>query len=45
MLTATGMRKWGLAMGVGRRALLADQIGGRPTPWAETFDSWRRLRR
>ena len=41
MLTATGMGKWGLAMGVAAGRLLADQIGGRPNVWAETFDPRR----
>jgi nitrite reductase/ring-hydroxylating ferredoxin subunit len=41
MLTATGMGKWGLAMGVAAGRLLADQVGGRPNVWAETFDPRR----
>ena len=35
---ATGMRKWGLAMGVSAGEILADSIDGRAHPWAEVFD-------
>jgi glycine/D-amino acid oxidase-like deaminating enzyme/nitrite reductase/ring-hydroxylating ferredoxin subunit len=41
ILTATGFRKWGLANGTAAALMLADQISGRPNPWAETFDSVR----
>jgi len=39
--TATGMRKWGLAMGVTAAELLRDAITGRENPWAGLFDSNR----
>lgn len=41
VLTATGMRKWGLAMGTAAGRILADRISGRPNPWADTFDPMR----
>jgi Rieske Fe-S protein len=41
--TATGFRKWGLAMGTAAAELLAAQIAGREHPWAELFDP-KRLR-
>jgi glycine/D-amino acid oxidase-like deaminating enzyme/nitrite reductase/ring-hydroxylating ferredoxin subunit len=34
---ATGFMKWGLATATFGARLLADAIGGRPSPWAETF--------
>jgi Rieske Fe-S protein len=40
-LTATGMHKWGLAMGATAGRMLADRIGGRINAWAQTFDPWR----
>ena len=41
ILTATGMRKWGLAKGVAAARILADRIAGRGNPWGSTFDPWR----
>jgi glycine/D-amino acid oxidase-like deaminating enzyme/nitrite reductase/ring-hydroxylating ferredoxin subunit len=41
ILTATGMRKWGLAMGTAAGSILADLALGRDNDWAETFDPWR----
>jgi glycine/D-amino acid oxidase-like deaminating enzyme/nitrite reductase/ring-hydroxylating ferredoxin subunit len=41
MLTATGFRKWGLAMGTAAAGILADAIGGRENPWAATFSPLR----
>ena len=41
VLTATGMRKWGLAMGTAAARALADSVAGRATRWGETFDQWR----
>ena len=39
--TATGFRKWGLAMGTSAARLIADGIQGRDNPWAEAFNSNR----
>jgi glycine/D-amino acid oxidase-like deaminating enzyme/nitrite reductase/ring-hydroxylating ferredoxin subunit len=36
--TATGFRKWGLAMGVASAEILTDAILGRDNPWRELFD-------
>ena len=41
VLTATGMRKWGLAMGTSAAAMLADRISDRDNPWAKVFDPMR----
>jgi Rieske Fe-S protein len=41
VLTATGMRKWGLAMGVAAGSILADRTLGRENEWIEAFDPWR----
>jgi glycine/D-amino acid oxidase-like deaminating enzyme/nitrite reductase/ring-hydroxylating ferredoxin subunit len=41
VLTATGMRKWGLAMGTGAAGVLADRVMGRKNPFSETFDPMR----
>ena len=41
VLTATGMRKWGLAMGVAAGQMLADEALGRENEWAATFDPRR----
>jgi glycine/D-amino acid oxidase-like deaminating enzyme/nitrite reductase/ring-hydroxylating ferredoxin subunit len=41
ILAATGMRKWGLAMGTSAAAILADRIAGRDNRWADTFDPMR----
>jgi len=41
-LVATGMHKWGYALGTASGAILADTILARENPWAETFDAWRR---
>jgi glycine/D-amino acid oxidase-like deaminating enzyme/nitrite reductase/ring-hydroxylating ferredoxin subunit len=40
-LTATGMSKWGLAMGTAAARMLADQARGREHEWAARFDPWR----
>jgi glycine/D-amino acid oxidase-like deaminating enzyme/nitrite reductase/ring-hydroxylating ferredoxin subunit len=37
-LTATGFRKWGLAMGTSAAAILADQALGRENRWGRSFD-------
>jgi glycine/D-amino acid oxidase-like deaminating enzyme/nitrite reductase/ring-hydroxylating ferredoxin subunit len=42
VLTATGMRKWGYALGTASAAILAEAVQGREHRWAETFHSWRR---
>jgi glycine/D-amino acid oxidase-like deaminating enzyme/nitrite reductase/ring-hydroxylating ferredoxin subunit len=39
--TATGFRKWGLAMGAAAAELLAAQIAGREHPWTSLFDPQR----
>jgi glycine/D-amino acid oxidase-like deaminating enzyme/nitrite reductase/ring-hydroxylating ferredoxin subunit len=41
VLTATGMRKWGLAMGTAAARMLADEITGQPNEWAAVFDPRR----
>src|SRR5215210_2653479 len=41
VLTATGLRKWGLAMGTAAAGMLADLVAGRETLWAETFTPMR----
>jgi glycine/D-amino acid oxidase-like deaminating enzyme/nitrite reductase/ring-hydroxylating ferredoxin subunit len=41
VLTATGMSKWGLAMGTAAARMLADQALGREHEWAGRFDPWR----
>jgi glycine/D-amino acid oxidase-like deaminating enzyme/nitrite reductase/ring-hydroxylating ferredoxin subunit len=41
ILTATGMRKWGLAMGSSAGSILADRILGRENPWSDSFDPLR----
>lgn len=41
VLTATGMHKWGYALGMASASILADGILDRENPWAETFDAWR----
>jgi glycine/D-amino acid oxidase-like deaminating enzyme/nitrite reductase/ring-hydroxylating ferredoxin subunit len=41
VLTATGLRKWGLAMGASAASMLSDRIMGRENPWAEAFDPMR----
>jgi glycine/D-amino acid oxidase-like deaminating enzyme/nitrite reductase/ring-hydroxylating ferredoxin subunit len=41
ILFATGMRKWGLAMGAASARILADSMLGRDNPWADTFDPRR----
>ncbi len=40
-LTATGMKKWGLAMGTAAGEILAGRVLGRESEWADTFDPWR----
>jgi glycine/D-amino acid oxidase-like deaminating enzyme/nitrite reductase/ring-hydroxylating ferredoxin subunit len=41
VLTATGMRKWGLAMGSSAASILTDNVLGRENPWADRFDPMR----
>ena len=41
VLTATGFRKWGLAMGTAAAGILADQVLGRENSWAGTFSPMR----
>lgn len=41
LLTATGMGKWGMAMGVAAGRMLADRVAGRGNVWADHFDPWR----
>ena len=41
ILTVTGLRKWGLAMGAGAAAMLRDRIAGRDNRWADLFDPAR----
>lgn len=41
VLTATGMRKWGLAMGTTAARMLSDTALGRSSRWAEIFNPWR----
>jgi Rieske Fe-S protein len=41
ILTATGFRKWGLAMGTTAAEMLADRVTGRESRWQPTFDSSR----
>ena len=41
VLTATGMGKWGLAMGTAAARILADAALGREHEWAATFDPRR----
>jgi glycine/D-amino acid oxidase-like deaminating enzyme/nitrite reductase/ring-hydroxylating ferredoxin subunit len=38
---ATGMRKWGLAMGTAAARILADALTGEANEWASTFDPLR----
>jgi glycine/D-amino acid oxidase-like deaminating enzyme/nitrite reductase/ring-hydroxylating ferredoxin subunit len=41
ILTATGLRKWGLAMGTAAAGMLADQVLGRENRWAPVFTPMR----
>jgi glycine/D-amino acid oxidase-like deaminating enzyme len=41
VLTATGFRKWGLAMGTAAAGILADQVLGRENSWSGTFTPMR----
>jgi glycine/D-amino acid oxidase-like deaminating enzyme/nitrite reductase/ring-hydroxylating ferredoxin subunit len=41
VLIATGLRKWGLAMGTAAARILADEILGEDNEWAASFDSLR----
>jgi glycine/D-amino acid oxidase-like deaminating enzyme/nitrite reductase/ring-hydroxylating ferredoxin subunit len=41
VLTVTGLRKWGLAMGAGAVTILRDRIAGRENPWIDLFDPAR----
>jgi glycine/D-amino acid oxidase-like deaminating enzyme/nitrite reductase/ring-hydroxylating ferredoxin subunit len=42
VLTATGMHKWGLALGTASAASLTDAIAGGERSWSEPFQPWRR---
>jgi glycine/D-amino acid oxidase-like deaminating enzyme/nitrite reductase/ring-hydroxylating ferredoxin subunit len=37
VLTATGLRKWGIAMGTSAATILTDLVAGRKNRWASTF--------
>lgn len=41
LLTATGLGKWGIALGTASAMVLSDRVLGKPNPWASTFDSLR----
>jgi glycine/D-amino acid oxidase-like deaminating enzyme/nitrite reductase/ring-hydroxylating ferredoxin subunit len=41
LYTATGFRKWGLALGTAAAMMLTDAVGGRENRWAQTFDPMR----
>jgi glycine/D-amino acid oxidase-like deaminating enzyme/nitrite reductase/ring-hydroxylating ferredoxin subunit len=41
LYTATGFRKWGLALGTAAAMMLTDAVGGRDNQWAEVFDPMR----
>jgi glycine/D-amino acid oxidase-like deaminating enzyme/nitrite reductase/ring-hydroxylating ferredoxin subunit len=41
VLTATGLRKWGIAMGTSAAAILSDLVAGRENEWASTFSPVR----
>jgi glycine/D-amino acid oxidase-like deaminating enzyme/nitrite reductase/ring-hydroxylating ferredoxin subunit len=41
LLTISGGKKWGLAMGAAGGRVLADRVAGRANPWASIFDPWR----
>jgi len=41
VLTATGLRKWGIAMGTAAAAMLSDLVSARDNPWASTFSPLR----
>ncbi|HSI81905.1 MAG TPA: FAD-dependent oxidoreductase [Solirubrobacterales bacterium] len=41
VLTATGLSKWGLAMGTTAARMMVDTAGGRRSRWSEAFDPWR----
>ena len=41
VLTTTGLRKWGLAMGTAAARIMADQALGQENEWASTFDPSR----
>jgi glycine/D-amino acid oxidase-like deaminating enzyme/nitrite reductase/ring-hydroxylating ferredoxin subunit len=41
VMTATGLRKWGLAMGDSAAAILTDLVLGKENPWAATFSPLR----
>ncbi len=38
---ATGFKKWGMTNGTAAAMILADNVMGRPNPWAEVFDATR----
>jgi glycine/D-amino acid oxidase-like deaminating enzyme/nitrite reductase/ring-hydroxylating ferredoxin subunit len=39
--TATGYRKWGLAMGAAAAEMIVDAIAGRENAWLDVFDAYR----
>jgi glycine/D-amino acid oxidase-like deaminating enzyme/nitrite reductase/ring-hydroxylating ferredoxin subunit len=41
IFVATGFKKWGMTTGTIAGMILAELIMGRPSPWAEVFDSTR----
>jgi glycine/D-amino acid oxidase-like deaminating enzyme/nitrite reductase/ring-hydroxylating ferredoxin subunit len=41
VLTATGLRKWGIAMGTSAAGILGDLVAGRKNRWADTFTPMR----
>lgn len=41
VLTVTGLRKWGLAMGTAGAEMLAHQLTGKQNPWLATFTPMR----
>jgi len=41
LLTVTGLRKWGIAMGTSAATILSDLVAGRDNPWASTFTPLR----
>jgi glycine/D-amino acid oxidase-like deaminating enzyme/nitrite reductase/ring-hydroxylating ferredoxin subunit len=41
VLTATGLSKWGIAMGTSAATILSDLVAGRENPWASTFTPMR----
>jgi glycine/D-amino acid oxidase-like deaminating enzyme/nitrite reductase/ring-hydroxylating ferredoxin subunit len=41
VLTATGLRKWGIAMGTSAASILGDLVAGQQNRWADTFTPMR----